>query len=175
VKDFLRTLPQSIPLDYRAPFEKHPYTVIPAAKMLEGSLGDAERAALVDALVFIGSTSEKAFDMFPSVFCGRMPGVVSHMTVADNLLSRKCRRYPKSWKAGEIGAAAPIAVAAMVLAVCPLAAHLGGLVALALLAAAAHYLAFASGLALNFSVFALSFVVAAAVSLVLRRFAGRPD
>lgn len=62
---------------------------IPAWRVLKGEMRDEQRAGLKDAIVFIGSTGQGAFDHFPSPFTGSEPGVVVHATLADNLIRNR--------------------------------------------------------------------------------------
>ncbi|TBR19777.1 CHASE2 domain-containing protein, partial [bacterium] len=62
---------------------------IPAWRVLKGELDPAQRARLKGAIVFLGSTSQGAFDHFPSPFTGIEPGVIVHATLADNLMRNR--------------------------------------------------------------------------------------
>ena len=82
-------LPRLLPLNYRGPWDSGPFQTIPASHVLDDQLTTSQASALQGALVFVGSASSKAFDLFPSPYGGQMPGILARLTAADNILQKR--------------------------------------------------------------------------------------
>ena len=74
--------------------ERYDYGIprIPAWKVLEDKLEDAERDRLKEAVVLVGFTAVGSFDHYPTAFHESVPGVEVHANILDNVLNGRWMR-----------------------------------------------------------------------------------
>lgn len=84
---------------YRGPSHSYPY--FSAADVLSGKIGEKE---LAGRIIFIGSSATGLRDIVSTPFDPAMPGVETHATIVDNILSGESIRVPP-WATGfQLGA-----------------------------------------------------------------------
>lgn len=167
-QELAATLPARIGLNYRGPWEARSFRRIPVCRILDDQLTPEETVALREALVFVGSVSPKAFDLYPSPFGGQMPGPLAQLTLADNILDRRwLATLPPA--ADFLVCAAPVALLLAWCATLSSAAYLAGLAGAALVCFLAGWLAFSAGLWLGPASMLTAFLAGLAWTIAARR------
>ncbi|MCX5797211.1 MAG: CHASE2 domain-containing protein [Elusimicrobia bacterium] len=160
-------LPARLRLNYRGSWADRSFTVIPVCHILDDQLTLAETGALREAVVFVGSVSSLAFDLYPSPFGGQMPGPLAQLTLADNLLAHRWFATLRP-AADFLVCAAPAALLMAWCAALSSAAYLAGVAGVALACVLAGWLAFAAGLWLRPTIMLTVFLVGLVWTLAAR-------
>ena len=139
------SLPPRIRLNYRGSWEAGSFRMIPVSHILDDQLSPTETGALREALVLVGSVSQKAFDIFPSPFGGQIPGPLVVLTLADNILDHRWLvTLPPA--VDFLLCTTPVALILVWCAALSSAAYLAGAAGVALACFLASWLSFSAGL-----------------------------